>query len=166
MTLLRNQKRRTFYVAFNQGSTVGPTPNTFENRSRVRESAGAINTDVKDTVQAMIQPEPPDIEKSPSQHFRHGSSDAIRKVLNEVENESRKRVKDGFSEINFTLGVFNCFIITYMFAAFPQHLWIVYILEGKIHSTRYTNSTRKYSSVTVLILTKEFNLFQPFFSFL
>jgi len=79
----------------------------------------------------MSCPESPDIEKSASQHFRHGEADAVRKVLEEVENAAKKRVKGGFSELNFTLGVFNCFIITYMFAAFPQHLWIVYIIEGK-----------------------------------
>lgn len=78
----------------------------------------------------IITPYSNDIERTPSQAFRHGSSDAVRKVLEEVESAAKKRVKDGFSEINFTLGVFNCFVVTYTFAAFPQHLWVIYVFEA------------------------------------
>lgn len=73
-----------------------------------------------------------DIERTPSSYFRRGSSHGIQEVLTEVENQAEKRIIDGFSEINFTLGVTNCFVITYMFAAFPQHLWIIYIFEALI----------------------------------
>jgi len=71
-----------------------------------------------------------EIERTPSQAFRFGSADAVKQVLEEVEKAAEKRINDGFSEINFTLGVMNCFLVTYIFAAFPQHLWIIYVIEG------------------------------------
>ena len=70
------------------------------------------------------------LEKTPSAAFRIGSSDAIQQVLEEVEKAAEKRIRNGLSEVNFTLGVFNCFVITYVFAAFPQHLWLMYIVEA------------------------------------
>jgi len=71
-----------------------------------------------------------DLERTPSKAFRDGTREAIQQVLTEVESQSAKRINEGFSEINFTLGVINCFVITYVFGAFPQHLWIVYVLES------------------------------------
>ena len=69
-------------------------------------------------------------ERTTSQAFRQGSRNAIQQVLEEVEKQGKQRVEAGFSQINFTLGVLNCFLITYVFAAFPQHLWLVYLVEG------------------------------------
>jgi len=78
-----------------------------------------------------------DIERTPgerttSQAFRQGSRTAVQKVLEEVEKQGKLRVENGFSQVNFSLGVLNCFLITYVFAAFPQHLWILYVVEGLI----------------------------------
>lgn len=62
--------------------------------------------------------------------YRYGSSSAIRKVLAEVEDQAEKRIRAGFDETNFTLGVLNAILIAYLFGAFPQHFWILYLLEA------------------------------------
>jgi hypothetical protein len=62
-------------------------------------------------------------ERPLARAYRDGTKEAIQQVLTEVESQSAKRINDGFSEVNFTIGVMNCFIITHLFAAFPEHLW-------------------------------------------
>ena len=61
--------------------------------------------------------------------YRYGSSSAIRKVLAEVEDQAEKRIRAGFDETNFTLGVLNAILIAYLFGAFPQHFWILYLQQ-------------------------------------
>jgi len=70
------------------------------------------------------------LERTHSAAYREGTKEAIERVLASVEATAEKRVKDGFSEVNFTLGVLNCFFILFMFNEYPQHLWIVYIVEA------------------------------------
>ena len=64
--------------------------------------------------------------------YREGSEEAVRNVLAEVEKQAERRIKSGFGEVNFTLGVINAIAIVYMFAAYPQHFWILYIIEAII----------------------------------
>ena len=68
--------------------------------------------------------------KNPSTFFRQGEKEAIERVLETVEEQAEKRVRDGFSEINFTMGVLNCFFIEFMFTVYPEHLWLVYLIEA------------------------------------
>jgi hypothetical protein len=70
------------------------------------------------------------IDRTPSVAYREGTREAIEKVLEKVDEQALKRVRDGFSELNFTIGVLNCFFILAMFNVYPQHLWIVYIVEA------------------------------------
>lgn len=63
--------------------------------------------------------------------FLRGSAAGVDKVLQKVNEESRKR-SERFNEMNFTLGVLNAFLIVYIFAAFPQHFWILYVIEAFI----------------------------------
>ena len=70
------------------------------------------------------------LERTPSVAYREGSKEAIERVLAEVEKESEKRIRYGFSELNFTLGVLNCFFLIFMFCVYPQNLWIVYIAQA------------------------------------
>lgn len=67
-----------------------------------------------------------------SEDFRIGYTAGIQKVLNEVETQSQLRAHAGFSETNFTIGVLNSFLIVYVFGAFPQHFWMLYIIEAFI----------------------------------
>mmetsp|Transcript_17281 Transcript_17281/g.19992 ORF Transcript_17281/g.19992 Transcript_17281/m.19992 type:complete len:431 (+) Transcript_17281:34-1326(+) len=70
------------------------------------------------------------ITRTPSVAYRQGTKEAIQKVLEEVELQAANRVKDGFSEVNFTLGVLNCFFVLFMFNVYPENFWIVYIFEA------------------------------------
>ena len=72
------------------------------------------------------------LEKMPSVAFRDGSSLAIQRALEELERQAAKRVNDGFSEMNFTIGVLNALLVTFVFAAFPEHLWLLYLFEAII----------------------------------
>jgi len=70
------------------------------------------------------------ISRTASQAFRAGSSEAVQAVLTRVEALAQKRVRDGFSEFNFSLGVLNCFLVTFIFCAYPQHFWILFLAES------------------------------------
>mmetsp|Transcript_25942 Transcript_25942/g.38852 ORF Transcript_25942/g.38852 Transcript_25942/m.38852 type:complete len:462 (+) Transcript_25942:1665-3050(+) len=58
------------------------------------------------------------------------SPKTVRVVLKNLEQEAEKRVKDGFNRWNFTFGVANTHLIVYMWAVYPEHFWILYIIEG------------------------------------
>ncbi|KAL7537805.1 hypothetical protein ACHAXR_008105 [Thalassiosira sp. AJA248-18] len=62
--------------------------------------------------------------------YKKGEAETIRRVLDEIELISVKRSSEGFNEFNFSVGVFNCFFIAYTFGAHPEHLWLVYLVEG------------------------------------
>ncbi|KAL9184752.1 hypothetical protein ACHAXT_012722 [Thalassiosira profunda] len=90
-------------------------------------------------------------------HYKKGEAATIRRVLDEMEVVSAKRTSEGFNELNFSIGVFNCvsreilgqhsegrrmgltaiqllhtyqLFVAYMFGAHPEHLWLIYLLEG------------------------------------
>lgn len=56
--------------------------------------------------------------------------ETIKRVLNEIDSIALKRTNEGLNEINFSVGVCNCLFIAYMFGAYPQHLWLIYLCEG------------------------------------
>jgi hypothetical protein len=58
--------------------------------------------------------------------------ETIKRVLDEIDNIALKRTNEGLNEINFSVGVCNCLFIVYMFGAYPQHLWLIYLCEGMI----------------------------------
>jgi Protein of unknown function (DUF2838). len=74
------------------------------------------------------------LQKTPSVvAFRDGSSITIQRALQELERQAASRIQDGgFSELNFTLGVMNSLLVTFVFAAFPEHLWLLYLFEAMI----------------------------------
>jgi hypothetical protein len=71
-----------------------------------------------------------ELSRTPSVAYRQGTREAIERVLEQVEYQAEKRVRDGFSEFNFTLGVLNCFFGFFVFSTFPQHFWILYLMEA------------------------------------
>jgi len=64
--------------------------------------------------------------------YRLGTSTAIQNALLILDLEALKRVKAGFNELTFTLGVINSFFILFIFAVFPQHFWLLYLAEALI----------------------------------
>ena len=62
--------------------------------------------------------------------YKSGEEKTIRRVLERIELVSLKRMDEGLNEFNFSVGVFNCFFIAYMFGAHPEHLWLIYLVQG------------------------------------
>ena len=46
---------------------------------------------------------------------RKADKDILQQVLKEIETVSAKRMKEGLNQWNFSVGVFNCFFIVYIF---------------------------------------------------
>ena len=61
--------------------------------------------------------------------FRNGEMATITKVLDEIDKLQTQKRQTGFHEVNFTAGVMNVLVVSYIFGAYPQHFWIVYIVE-------------------------------------
>ena len=96
---------------------------------------------------------------------RKGEREMMIRVLDEIDMISVKRMSEGFNSWNFSFGVFNCFVICYIFGelpslslclycivlsidiidlsltyntllyalktgAHPEHLWVIYLVEG------------------------------------
>lgn len=62
--------------------------------------------------------------------FMKGEEETLNKILDEVDKISLKRSAEGLNELNFTCGVLNCFFIVYIFGAYPQHMWLIFFVEG------------------------------------
>lgn len=56
----------------------------------------------------------------------------LHRTLAEIDKIANKRVRDGFNETRFTCGVLNCICVAFVFGAYPQHFWIVYLVEGLV----------------------------------
>ena len=62
--------------------------------------------------------------------LRQGEADTIRKVLYAVQRHERERIQEGFNEINFAAGVLNSMLVAYVFGNFPEHFWLLWLLEA------------------------------------
>lgn len=62
--------------------------------------------------------------------FRQAESETIEKVLAVIDRSAGKRISEGFSDFNFTAGVLNCFLVCVTFCRFPQHFWLLYMIES------------------------------------
>jgi len=62
--------------------------------------------------------------------FRQAEMETIEKVLAVIDRSAEKRIKEGFSDFNFTVGVLNCFLVCATFCRFPQHFWLLYLVES------------------------------------
>jgi len=62
--------------------------------------------------------------------FRQTEMETIEKVLAVIDRSAEKRIREGFSDLNFTAGVLNCFLVCVTFGRFPQHFWLLYLIES------------------------------------
>ena len=62
--------------------------------------------------------------------YREAERDVMRRTLEEIDKVANKRIRDGFSEINFTLGVLNLILVSFTFALYPQNFWLLFLVEG------------------------------------
>jgi len=58
-----------------------------------------------------------------------GEADIISKVLEQVDLTATRRMREGFNERNFSLGVLNTLLVCFVFAKYPQHFWLLYFVE-------------------------------------
>ena len=56
---------------------------------------------------------------SASQAFQLGSATAVKKVVDELDFQASKRIKVGFNQDTFTVGVLICFVILFIFDKYP-----------------------------------------------
>ena len=63
-------------------------------------------------------------------HFKKGEVDTVRRILEHIEFVSLKRSAEGFNKVNFSIGVLNCFFICWMLGAYPEHIWLLYLVEA------------------------------------
>lgn len=70
---------------------------------------------------------------------RKSEQDIIQRVLDEIDMISVKRMSEGFNQLNFSFGVFNCFVIVYIFGkrhvcVLQRILFLAYIFCAQQHS--------------------------------
>ena len=65
-----------------------------------------------------------------SDAYREAERDVMRRTLEEIEKVANKRIRDGFSELNFTLGVLNVILVSFTFGLWPQNFWLLFLVEG------------------------------------
>jgi hypothetical protein len=68
-------------------------------------------------------------EAEPIISFQDAEAKTVSKVLDRIDQVAAKRVNEGFSQRNFTLGVFNCFFIAFSLGCYPQHFWFLFLCE-------------------------------------
>jgi len=54
----------------------------------------------------------------------------VQRSLEGIDQIAQRQFRRGFNEINFTCGVLNCIFVGYIFGVYPQHFWLVYLIEG------------------------------------
>lgn len=69
------------------------------------------------------------MNKATASSNAESEEEVIARVLNRIDGISQRRVEEGFSEKNFALGVLNCFALIYVFGRFPQHFWLLCMVE-------------------------------------
>ena len=56
----------------------------------------------------------------------------LQSALEEVDRIAAKRAADGLNEINFTIGAINTMLVVWVFGLYPQHFWLLYLIEDLI----------------------------------
>ena len=69
-------------------------------------------------------------DKNRPEGYREAERDVMRRTLEEIDKVANKRIRDGFSEVNFTLGVLNVILVSFTFGLWPQNFWLLFLVEG------------------------------------
>jgi len=62
--------------------------------------------------------------------FKKGEADTVRRIIEHIELVSLKKSAEGFNRVNFSVGVLNCFFICWVLGAYPEHIWLLYLIES------------------------------------
>ena len=79
---------------------------------------------------APVPPAPDD--EPPASTYTDTEKRAIQRVLDKMELDARRRKAGGMNPFFFTFGVLNVLLCVYVFARCPEHLWVVYLVEGLV----------------------------------
>ena len=86
----------------------------------------------KSPLTKLDEKEPPKSKSAtmtPSIAFRQGEAETISRVVDQVDKTAAKRMQEGFNENNFAGGVLNSFAIAFVLGRWPEHFWLLYIVE-------------------------------------
>ena len=53
-------------------------------------------------------------------------------VFAEIDAIAQKKVSEGMNKRNFSLGVLDTIGLTYLYGHYPQHFWLVFMLQSAI----------------------------------
>jgi len=62
--------------------------------------------------------------------YRLGKSNAIRSIITSLDAAGTQKSANGLNERMFTFGVLNSFLILFIFGVYPQHFWLLYLVEA------------------------------------
>jgi len=64
--------------------------------------------------------------------FKQGEKETIRKVFAEIDAIAQRKVNEGMNKRNFSLGVLDTIGLTYLYGHYPQHFWLVFMLQSAV----------------------------------
>jgi hypothetical protein len=64
------------------------------------------------------------LEESPNVNAK-----TVKKILDRIDAVSGKRIKEGFNQRNFGIGVLNALLIAFVVGRYPQHFWLLFLVE-------------------------------------
>ena len=70
------------------------------------------------------------IDRNNLVQFKKGEEATLNRILDEIDKISLKRTSEGLNDLNFSIGVLNCFFVIFMFGAHPEHLWLICVVEA------------------------------------
>ena len=88
------------------------------------EETPATATDFRQKFQTLVR------RAVEHQTFKKGEVETVRRIIDHIEVVSLKRSAEGFNKVNFSIGVLNCFFICWILGAYPEHIWLVYLIES------------------------------------
>ena len=100
--------------------------------NEAKDVARGLGRELSVRLSHTVVPAPNADTRRPSVAFRQGEVEVLTKILDEVDRTAAKRMKEGFNELSFTLGVLNSFFIFFVFGHSPQHFWLLYLIETMI----------------------------------
>ena len=70
------------------------------------------------------------LKRTLAETYSETEEKTVLKMLTTIDNIQEKQTKHGFKEINFTTGVANCFFVAYAFGRYPEHFWLIYLVQS------------------------------------
>ena len=66
------------------------------------------------------------------QQISPAEAETIRRVLSSLQALENKRLREGLNERNFSIGVLNTLLITYVFGSHPEHFWLLFLIKASL----------------------------------